>query len=330
MAILFDGMRVELTASILHHSQRCAGVTYTRISARHYLVAAECREEWVVAHDAKYHPRGVAYPAPAAVRAAAHAAEHPGCVVSGFGALALYGLGYFVDGADTTLLHPRAVNSHGDSITPSLRRRSRAPLEVWQLEHRGCAFNAAAPPAALVQALQDLKNGVHRWKVVDVPGFTPEQVMAVQLVDCARRFLGLTPEQILDAARGKLNRRWLESILGNSSRHADSPKETEMRLLLRQLAREFGCSVCEQVDLVENGRLITIFDLTIPELRVAVMYDGEHHWGYEQRQKDASINIKAAKHGWTLVRCSSATMLECLALVRDLLSKKVHGAPAVE
>lgn len=330
MAKPFDGMRVELAELILHRSQRRVGVSYTQISERHYLAAEECREEWVVAHDAKHHPRGVAYPAPAAARAAAHAAEHPGCVVSGFGALALYGLGYFVDGADTTLLHPRAVNSHGDSITPSLRRRSRAPLEVWQLEHRGCTFNAAAPSAALVQALQDLRSGVHRWKAVDVPGLTPEQVMAVQLVDCARRFLGLTPEQILDAARGKLNRRWLESILGNSSRHADSPKETEMRLLLRQLAREFGCSVCEQVDLVENGRLITIFDLTIPELRVAVMYDGEHHWGYEQRQKDASINLKAATHGWTLVRCSSGTMVEGLALVRELLSKKVHGSPAVE
>ena len=323
-------MDVEFEAVLTHASQRVAGTEYKRISGKRYLAVNHCREQWQVELGAKHHPRGVPYWAPAAARAVAHAVERPGAVVGGFSALALYGLRFLVEGADTLLFCATSKNQPGGACSPALRRPSARPGEVWKVRHRGVTIRAAASADAVVQALKEITRGGHRWATVGVAGLTKEEVMAIQLVDCARRFLGVQPSQIRAAAAQKINAEWLEGVLARSSCLAGSPKETEMRLLVRALAAEYGCTVQEQVPFIVEGVIVTVFDLAIPEIKVAVMYDGAHHGERKQRNKDSSITLKMIRGDWTPARCASETMFECLELIEDLLRKRIHsGKPVV-
>ncbi|MDN8626138.1 hypothetical protein [Corynebacterium ureicelerivorans] len=322
-------MDVEFEAVLTHASQRVAGTEYKRISGKRYLAVNHCREQWQVELGAKHHPRGVPYWAPAAARAVAHAVERPGAVVGGFSALALYGLPFLVEGADTLLFCATSKNQQGGACSPALRRPSARPGEVRKVRHRGVTIRAAAPADAVVQALKEITRGGHRWATVGVAGLTKEEVMAIQLVDCARRFLGVQPSQIRAAAAQKINAEWLEGVLARSSCLADSPKETEMRLLVRALAAEYGCTVQEQVPFIVDGVIVTVFDLAIPEIKVAVMYDGAHHGERKQRNKDSSITLKMIRGDWTPARCASETMFECLELIEDLLRKRIHSGKPV-
>ena len=319
MANLYDGMNVNFEAVLLAANDRVAGTQYRRVSKQWYLSADHCCEDWQVEHCARSHPRRVLYRAPAAARAAAHNVERPGSVVGGFSALALYGMPFLVEGADTLLFSATAKNQVGGERRPTVRRPSARPGSVWSLSHRGVTLRAAAPADAVVQALKEIRRGGHRWATVAVEGFTAEEVMAIQLVDCARRFLGVQLPHIRAAAAQKINVEWLNRVLENSSVLADSPKETEMRLLVTALAARYGCTVQEQVPFIVDGVIVTVFDLAIPELKIAIMYDGVHHGERKQRNKDSSINLKMIRGGWTPARCASDTMFECLGLVEDLL-----------
>ena len=77
-----------------------------------------------------------------------------------------------------------------------------------------------------------------------------------------------------------------------------------------------------------GGQLVTVFDLAIPELKIAVMYDGAHHSDYQQRNKDSSITLKMIAQGWTSARCSAATMFECLDLIEELMREGRGGVQA--
>lgn len=279
--------------------------------------------------SARHHPRGVSYWAPAAARAVAHAVERPGAVVGGFSALALYRLPYLVEGADTLLFCATSRNRPGGACSPALRRPSARPGEVRRLWHRGVPIRAAAPADAVVQALKEITRGGHGWATVSVAGLTKEQVMAIQLIDCARRFLGVQPSQIRAAAAQKINAEWLDGVLASSSCLADSLRETEMRLLVQALAAKYGCTVQEQVPFIVDGVIVTVFDLAIPEIKVAVMYDGAHHGERKQRNKDSSITLKMIRGDWTPARCASETMFECLELIEDLLRKRIHSGNPV-
>ena len=142
---------MEFEAVLTHASQRVAGTEYKRISGKRYLAVNHCREQWQVELGAKHHPRGVPYWAPAAARAVAHAVERPGAVVGGFSALALYGLPFLVEGADTLLFCATSKNQPGGACSPALRRPSARPGEVWKVRHRGVTIRAAAPADAVVQ-----------------------------------------------------------------------------------------------------------------------------------------------------------------------------------
>ncbi|WP_293829668.1 hypothetical protein [uncultured Corynebacterium sp.] len=321
MANLYDGMEVNFEARLLAATDRVAGTQYRQVTKQWFLSVDHCHQDWQAQLCARSHPRRVLYWAPAAARAAAHAVERPGSVVGGFSALALYGMPFLVEGADTLLFSATAKNQVGGAHRPTVRRPSRAPFETWTVVHRGVSFRAAAPADALVQALRQVKKGEHSWRVVQIAGWSPRDIMALQLIDCARRFLGLTPPDIKAVARGKVDARWLKKLLAHSSSRADSPKETEMRLLVTALADRYGYTVEEQVPLIVDGEIVTVFDLAIPELKIAIMYDGAHHLEWKQRKKDSSITIKMTAAGWTPARCASETMFECLKLIEDIMQK---------
>ncbi|WP_157672467.1 hypothetical protein [Corynebacterium mycetoides] len=257
--------------------------------------------------QARHHPRALRYPAPAAARALAHAVERPRAVLTGFSALAVYGLPYLVEGHDTTLSCPVAANSNGGALTPTIRRSTHKPEEVWTVKVQGYPFRVAAPAVATVQALKTSGSDILR---------------AVQLVDCVRRYFSITPEALREAGHYRIRKPWLDKVVRLSSALADSPKETEMRLMVQELSHRFHVSVREQYPVFLGSRLITVFDLALLEPKIGLMYDGQHHWDFQQRQKDSLINLEVTTQGWTPLRFSAGTLPELPQRLGRLLSEK--------
>ena len=202
--------------------------------------------------------------------------------------------------------------------------RLRAPhTETWTLTHRGVPIRAATPARATIQALQQIRAGEHSWQTEPIPGVAAEVVRAVQLVDCVRRHLGLQVPELQRVAAGQLSKRWLSKVLNLSRGTADSPKETELRLLLQPVVEKYNLTLVEQYPLVVGGRVVTTFDFAIPELKLGIMYDGSHHWTYDQRQLDTSINLTSMLHGWTVPRTASKSMRQCVEVVEAVLKQKL-------
>lgn len=246
------------------------------------------------------------YPAPAAARAIAMAMEHPGHIIAGMSALAVFGMPYFADHCHTTLFGPVKRNKPPTQFSPLVQRPTS--LEHWYVYFEGVPLKISPPPIAVISALNMIRANVHRWAASHIDGITHQEMQSIQLIDAARRFLAISPEDIFTAGKDRVNKHWLQKVAGFSTAKADSPKETEMRLLAHSLCKKLGLMVVEQHPLWAAGSLVTVFDLAIPELKVAIMYDGEHHLKREQRDWDSLVNVEAALQGWTVIRVTAGTL----------------------
>lgn len=268
-----------------------------------FLVPSHVLRAWsLVLSDSLRHPRRVKYPVPAEYRAAAFALTHPETIVTGFGALALYGLPYLADAHDIVLIAPKnRTKKLGNQSNPTLTRQPLAPGELWQVVCRGVPIQVVAPAVAVAQALRLIRQAECTWPVV-APEGEEVFVRAVQLVDACRRFLAITTEAIVIAGKGRVNNRWLANVLKASSALADSPKETEMRLLATKLANDYGIELRQQLEFFDNGELITRADLAFPEPRVALYYDGAHHNDPDRRINDTRIDLFLTSITWRPLR----------------------------
>lgn len=273
-------------------------------------------------YDAQDHPRRIQYRAPAAPRAIAMALEHPGSVICGLSALAVYGIGYFADSCDTTLhwkVSRRTVTT--DPFTPTLTRDQGRPR--WTVVYRGAELSISPPADAVVEALRQIRREEHLWHVFSIPGLGKVTLRAIQLVDAARRQLNIPTEDIRNAARNRLQKAWVEDVLRASSALADSPKETEMRLICQQVCKEYGLQLVEQWPLFnEHDKQFTTLDLAIPQLMIGLMYDGKDHYTRAQRDKDSRINVESAILGWAMPRFTSGNLSTVAADLERLIRKR--------
>ena len=290
----------------------------------HYLIHTSDAVPAAVASLAqRHHPRQVHYQVPGLHRAIAHLLANPSLSATGFAALALYGMKYLTDYADTYLTGPAiAKKKSATSLTPALFRSE--PKGIWQLSYLGLVLQAAPPAVALCQALTQVRSGEVRWPIVEVPGLSAEFVRAVQLVDAARHFIKVDPIDLLRASRQRISLPWLVDVLTASSPLAESPKETEMRLLALDVASRFHLDLREQLLLTDaHGKPITRFDLALPQLKIGLMYDGAHHWEHERRHKDTAINLESAALGWQVLRFSSATLWVLVEKLTQIVAARV-------
>lgn len=250
-----------------------------------------------------------------------YAEPRPQHIASGYSALTLYQLPYLVDTAPLTFIGPTRKTRAPTPTQPGVTRRGAERILVKEVCYPGQLILAASPVHATVQALQILRKGTYQPPAVVPDGFDPLLVRAVQLVDCVRRHLQVSPDALLEAARGRVDRPWLLKVLNLSSRFADSPRETELRLLLRTVTKAQRLKLSEQVPVYRRRRLVTTFDFAIEPLKIGIMYDGQHHWEYDQRQKDARINLDLALEGWTVVRFAAATFAEVVPRLEELLDR---------
>lgn len=264
------------------------------------------------------------YPAPAAARAIAMALERPGHTIAGVSALAAFGLPYLVDSCCTTLYGPVSKVKPPTTFSPRVQRTPS--VKPWYVFFQGTPLAISRPADALVNALILVRNGTHSWQTEYIKNLSSVDVQAIQLIDASRRFLGIAPEDILCASRGKLSRKWITHMLELSSNKAESPKETEMRLLCREVCREFNVELTEQLPIWTERRLLTTFDLAIPDLKIALMYDGSPHLNPAQRDVDARVNIEATLLGWTVLRVTAGTLSQTIDYLRLIITSSSQAA----
>lgn len=297
----------------------------------------------LVKRDARQHPRGARFLVPAGLRAIANFIDTPGCVISGLSALAVLGLPYFADACSTTLNSNISCIKGNDSTEVVLRRRKAK--SSWTVNWHGVDLDISAPVDAVIEAVQDLRDGVHTWAV---PSWVTDPILfrAVSVIDAGRRFIGVDLDELEKAAMGRVSKRWFRKALKLSSQLADSPKETEMRLMCEALInneriglpydielwnslkliarhRNVNLDFREQVPLYRGEMLVTVFDIAFPELKIALMYDGEHHLERGQRDKDSSITLECTLQGWTVLRFSAGTLQNLPLVLARVLEEKL-------
>lgn len=298
------------------------------LTERHAIPQQQLLDPGVARYNAGCHPKATRYDVPAHLRAAAFALESPLHPLTSFGALALYGLPFFANSCDTVLISDTIGRTQQPApLRPKVIRGPIPPQDYWSLDCRGQRIRAAAPAVAVAQALKEIRRGNCGWPLVAGGGVDLRFVWAVQLVDAAQRHLAIPTRDILAASHQRLDSRWVNRVLAASSELADSPPETELRLLATGLANQYGLVVKEQVPVMDGARYVTRFDLALVDPRrgvqIGLMYDGEHHGDYKQRQQDSLINVVSAAQGWTVFRFSSATLPLLHRLLGDYLREQL-------
>ncbi|MDN5683301.1 hypothetical protein [Corynebacterium glyciniphilum] len=143
-------------------------------------------------------------------RARGHSLIHPGAVVSHWQALGLHGVPHWSDSAPVVLLSSASkVRNRSHSVAagqhPTLPVFRELPEGLEPVFPDPLFRSLPVVPASTsaAQCLATVMNRPHGWWTPDVPGYRPEDVRAVQLLDSLWQATLLTEDDVLSACRGK-------------------------------------------------------------------------------------------------------------------------------
>lgn len=251
------------------------------------------------------------FPADIVTRARAQHLRHPDLVIDGWGALAFLGLLYWADSAPVVLLTDGSgagstdCGTAGDrSLKPVYRPwRKDRPRTTCTPDPVFPGLRCVTAPSATAEVLQSIIRRKHRPPVPDIPGLSDIEVRCVQLVDAVLQCTTATLAEIRDACRGVVGRRLLRRVLALVDDGAQSPRETLLRLIIRD-ALPAGFRWTSQVPVSwGSGRgMSTVLDLACKELKIAVYYDGADHHGSERKDRDIDQIQELRDRGWEVLR----------------------------
>lgn len=133
---------------------------------------------------------------------------------------------------------------------------------------------------------------------------------------------------VADRCKGIRGVAQLREVLAVADAGAESPQESRLRLLIANAGLPRPRTQIEVRGL--DGRVFARIDLGWEEWKVAVEYDGHHHWSNaSQRAWDIERTHRLEHLGWTVIRVSSLLLsrgaTELISRIRAALS--VAGAP---
>jgi hypothetical protein len=265
-----------------------------------------------------------AYPACIITRARAQHLNHPTCILGGWAAAAYHGLTYWADAAVVLLLSPTrsggSDRTHRAASRPLQAAFRHIPRNVDPVKDtvtpdpRFPQLRVVSAPVALAQCLRSVLSAKHVWHVPAVPGLPPEEVRAVQLIDAFAQCTDVTRAQIIRACRGVVSGRRVRRLLSLSVGGAESPRETLLRLFVRDLlpaGHRWETQVGVQYREVVGGGARTkrtFFDLGCRTLKIGLNYDGAHHDGEAQTEKDFEQLQDLRDERWQVVRVNKTLM----------------------
>lgn len=243
----------------------------------------------------------------------------PAATLGGWSAAAYLGLTLEKDTAPVTVMHR------------SLRRRNQSdllfidtnPVQKFRPDPAFPQLRICGPTESAIQCLQILQKGRHSWWVPRIAGLSDTQIRQVQILDQLRRQVNVDPAMLLLDAKDRFDTHRLQNLISLSDGNAGSPRETLLRLILHDIP-----GLESQVKIYDpSGAFITQADLAIPELMVAIFYDGEDHLERAQRDYDSKVWALSDQMGWRTFRITSG-MLSDPAWIRAHVEQLVAEARA--
>ncbi|MBA8817403.1 hypothetical protein FHX48_002502 [Microbacterium halimionae] len=129
----------------------------------------------------------------------------------------------------------------------------------------------------------------------------------------------VTPTQLADAVGrhpGRRGKRTRERVLELVDEHSESPKESELRVLL--IDAGFAKPECN-IDVFDSfGAFVARVDLAYRSLRIAVEYEGDYHRDPEQFRRDLARRRRLEAAGWTYIPVTQRDLTAPTQLLRDL------------
>ncbi|AHW65185.1 hypothetical protein CGLY_13725 [Corynebacterium glyciniphilum AJ 3170] len=265
-------------------------------------------------------------------RAWAHHLVRPDAVLAGWAAAGVYGLRPdWCDSAPVLLLHggtsrgsTRSMKAACHPVRPVIRPLP-AGLKTMRPSRRFPQLKVVTPQVAAAHCLWTIMTGRHTWWVHDVPGMTREEVRAVQFLDAFCQCTWVTRAQILEETKGKVDRRVMERLLALADDGAQSPMETVLRLIVRDLLPQpFRWQSQIRVDLMPGAATgwtpRTLPDLGCEELKLALYYDGGHHDTASQTDVDFDQFHALRDLDWEALRFNKES-IRSPAMVRERVVK---------
>lgn len=177
------------------------------------------------------------------------------------------------------------------SVPATMELRRRGVLVIYHPAHEyGAEVASRFGPLAVSSVGQILPEVV-------------QHLTLIESVEIADSILARHPTSIemmreqwlhMDGPRGRL----LRDVAAFAAARVESPAETRTRLLL--VMAGFGCPITQH-EVLLDGR-VRRFDLAYPDLKIAIEYDGAHHFMTEERKHDDAIRRDAAtRAGWIVI-----------------------------
>lgn len=281
-------------------------------------------------------------------RSRAQLMNRPGCVLGDWGAAGFHGLKFWADSAPVLLLSgtlpPRGSDRTSLAARYPLQAVVRAFPPGFDIDRDTVSPDPAFPEFrvvsarwALAQCLRSVLSEKHTWYVVDIPGLTRVEVRAVQLLDAFAQCTTITRAQIREVCRGVVRRGVLEKLLVLSASGSESPRETVLRLFVRDLLPEgftwetqTGVRYQEEVPWGGVRTRITFFDIGCRGLRIGLYYDGKHHQDAAQTEKDFEQLQDLRDGRWTVIRVNKALMANPRKMLGQVSRAIAAAAAAVD
>jgi very-short-patch-repair endonuclease len=151
-----------------------------------------------------------------------------------------------------------------------------------------------------------------------------ELVRAVTAVDALARIGGFAPPVLLDGPVGARGRRRLREVVALADPLAESAMETRFRLVL--VGGGLPRPVSQFPVRTAGGVVVARVDLAYPEVRLALEYDGTHHFDDEFSRRDRRRDLVLDELGWQTMRFTSDDVLrtpqETVRRVRNRLAER--------
>ncbi|AEF41347.1 hypothetical protein [Hoyosella subflava] len=191
-------------------------------------------------------------------------------------------------------------------VTPAVKARA-----AWVWSDGNCILSGISAAAI--------------WRVKWLP-----EANAVILMDALYQATGLSPDSLrewADMRPGYKGIRKLRRVMELSDAGAESPRETLLRLLV--LDAGLPRPVTQYVVRDRGGRFIGRADLASPEWKVALEYEGAHHFNDPvQARRDALRASAYMQADWRTIRVLSELSREPEALLNQIISTlRAAGAP---
>jgi very-short-patch-repair endonuclease len=134
-----------------------------------------------------------------------------------------------------------------------------------------------------------------------------ELIEAVAAVDALARLGRFDPMMLLDGPPGARSRRRLPEIVALSDPLSESVMETRLRVLLVRGGLPTPLSQFRVLDAC--GQVRARVDLAYPAARLALEYDGTHHFDDEFSRRDRRRDLDLDELGWQTMRFTADDLL---------------------